>query len=411
MREWREGWPLVLAAMAGISTVTLVSYVSGLIIAPLESEFGWSRAEITSGLMINSVLGVVLAPFAGILIDRIGPRRIGVPGLIVFTLAFAALCTVSGSLWHWWALWLGIAIGALMLKPTVWTSAVSSRFDAIRGTALAVALLGTGLTGILAPIIGGLVLNAYGWRAAVVALPVIWLIVAFPLCYLYLFGAQDLARQPGGPKSANTSDLVGLEWREAMCSRKFIFLALSILLIMPIISGVLVHLIPFFIGSGLDPLEAAALSSVIGVANMVGRLSTGFLLDRFSGTLVSGVAFALPAVLMVALLGFDGSIAMAVLCAALLGLSAGAELDIAAYLTSRHFGVKSFGVLFGTLAGIMALAMGIGPFLLGTVYDRFGDYDLAFQIALPMALLASVLVASLGRYDPRFAMRPQADDS
>jgi MFS family permease len=298
-----------------------------------------------------------------------------------------------------------------MLKPTVWTSAVSSRFDAIRGTALAIALLGTGLTGILAPIIGGLVLNAYGWRAAVVALPVIWLIVAFPLCYLYLFGAQDLARQPGGPKSVNTSDLVGLEWREAMCSRKFIFLALSILLIMPIISGVLVHLIPFFIGSGMDPLEAAALSSVIGVANMVGRLSTGFLLDRFSGTLVSGVAFALPAVLMVALLGFDGSIAMAVLCAALLGLSAGAELDIAAYLTSRHFGIKSFGVLFGTLAGIMALAMGIGPFLLGTVYDRFGDYDLAFQIALPMALFASALVASLGRYDPRFAVRPQAGDS
>lgn len=408
-KEWREGWPLIFASMAGISTVTLVSYVSGLIIAPLESEFGWSRSEITSGLMINSVLGVALAPFVGSLIDRIGPRRIGVPGLIIFTLAFASLCTASDRIWHWWALWFGIAIGALMLKPTIWTTAVSSRFDAIRGTALAITLLGTGLTGILAPILGGLVLEAYGWRAMVVALPVIWGLVAFPLCYLFLFGARDLQRKQVAEIRVDTHELVGLEWREAVLSRKFIFLALSILLIMPIISGTLVHLIPFFIDFGMDPMEAAALSSVIGVANMVGRLSTGFLLDRFSGVLVGGVAFALPAVLMVALLGFDGSIAMAVLCAVLLGFSAGAELDIAAYFTSRHFGMKSYGLLFGTLAGIMSLTMGVGPLLLATVYDQFGSYDLAFKIAIPLAVVASLLIASLGRYDPRFAPKPQTD--
>jgi MFS family permease len=267
-------------------------------------------------------------------------------------------------------------------------------------------LLGTGLTGILAPALGGQILVELGWRWTFIGLALCWGLVAFPLCFFFLYGAKDVQRTLGAALPSVSDRLVelpGMDGREAFLSFKYFRLALSIALVMLVVSGTLVHLISFFIDSGMDPLLAATLASVIGLANMIGRVTTGLLLDRFSGSVVGSIAFLMPAVLMVLLLNFDGSIAMAIACAALLGLSAGAELDVAAYLTSRHFGMKSYGFLFGTIAGIMSLAMGVGPLLLSTAFDHAGEYDLAFKIAIPMAVLAAILVGSLGRYDPRFA--------
>jgi len=141
---------------------------------------------------------------------------------------------------------------------------------------------------------------------------------------------------------------------------------------------------------------------------VVGRLGTGVLLDRFNGSIVGGVAFAIPAVLMVGLLNYDGSVGMAILLAILLGFSSGAELDIAAYMTSRHFGMKNYGLFFGIIVGLLSLALGIGPTLMSAIYDYYGSYRFAFIGAVPISIAASLLIASLGKYDPRFNAKASA---
>jgi MFS family permease len=171
---------------------------------------------------------------------------------------------------------------------------------------------------------------------------------------------------------------------------------------MLVLSGLLVHIVPIFIGSGLSPMEGASIASVIGLAIITGRLLAGFLLDRFDGRWVGATFFCLPVVLMAALLNFDGSMGMALLLAALLGICSGAEFDIAAYLTSRYFGMKNYGLLFGIISGLLALAMGLGPTLYGMVYDHFEAYDYAFYMGIPMALFAAFLIATLGKYDDAF---------
>ena len=86
--EWRMHWKVVLAACVGMAVASVISYSSSLFIDPLEREFGWSRAQIMSGHSIASIAGVIAAPFTGLLVDRIGPRRLGI-------FAVAAICLAT----------------------------------------------------------------------------------------------------------------------------------------------------------------------------------------------------------------------------------------------------------------------------------------------------------------------------
>jgi MFS family permease len=403
-QEWKDGWPLIFSSTFGISVSSIVVYSMGVFMLPLQREFDWSRAQISSGLLILSGFSITCAPFVGRLIDRVGPRRICLPGLVIFCSAFASLSASNGSIWQWYILWCMIAIGALMLKPTVFTTAVASRFDRARGTALALALSGTGLAGIAAPALSALILNQLGWRLTYISVAAIWFLVVFPICFTFFYGASDLRR-----KSTLRSDKVdhiavdGMGAREGLLSLTYIKLALAAFLAMLVIGSMVVHLVPFVTDSGLDPLVASSMASITGAAILVGRLGTGVLLDKFNGAIVGGVAFALPAVLMVGLLNYDGSVGMAIALAILLGFSSGAELDIAAYMTSRHFGMKNYGFFFGIIVGLLALALGIGPTLMSAIFDHYGSYRIAFIGAIPASIAASLFIASIGKYDPRFS--------
>lgn len=403
-REWRDGWQLVMASIIGTSMTSVSLYSVGVMMAPLQEQFGWTRAEITSGLLINSVVSVLFAPVAGRMIDRFGPRRICLPGMVLFCLAYAALAMTNGDLWQWRALWALISLTSLMLMPTAFTMAVASRFDRSRGTALAITLCGTGLSGVLAPALTAIFLQRFEWHTAYWGVALLWFAAAFPLCFLFFRDADDLIR--GAPKQEHhpaPAELKGHGAIEGLLSTTFLKLAAACFLLMLVIAAMIVHMVPFLRGSGLDPIVAASLASVIGATNICGRLATGFALDRLSAPVVGAVAFGLPAVLMAFALNYDGSAGMGILLAVLLGLSSGAELQIAAYMASRYLGMKNYGLLFGAIIGLLALAVGIGPTLMGAVFDRFGSYRLAFIAAIPLSLMASLLLLSLRREEGRLS--------
>lgn len=402
--EWKVGWPLVLASVIGTSTSSISFYSVGVMMAPLQQQFGWTRAEVTSGLLINSVISVLLAPFAGRLIDRFGPRLICLPGIVLFCLAFAALATVNGNLWQWRALWVFISITALMLMPTAFTAAVASRFDRSRGTALAITLCGTGLAGVLVPAVTAIMLEQFEWRTAYYGVALLWFTAAFPLCFLFFRDANDVRRMaPSYEHQSAPAELTGHGAMEGLLSATFLKLAGACFLLMLVVGSMIVHMVPFLRGAGLDPIAAASLASVIGATNIFGRISTGFALDRLSAPVVGAVAFGAPAVLMAFALNYDGSAVMGVVLATLLGLSGGALLQIAAYMASRYLGMKNYGLLFGAIIGLLGLAVGIGPMLMAAVFDHFGSYRLAFIVAIPLSLTASLLVLSLRREEGRLS--------
>ena len=398
LQEWRRGWTVVLAAAAGMAMSTLHVYSTGVFIAPLEAEFGWKRAEISGGLSIVSLVGVIAAPFVGLAIDRFGPRRIGMFGSAVFCLTVGMLSLTGASIWSWFALWALIAFAATSMKVTTWASAVSSVFVKGRGLALSVTFCGTGLGSSLTPIVANTLIAAYGWRIAYAGLAAFWAVLVLPLLFLFFTSAKDRERVSRGGNRSVAAMLTGMTVREGFRSPRFYKLALAAFAMTMVAVSFSVNLVPILGSNGLDRGRAAGIAGILGIASIVGRLTSGYLLDRVNGNLIAAFSALLPIGASLMLLQAPGSIPAAVVAVTILGLSLGAELDAIAYLATRHLGMRSFGVLFGVIAGLLSLSTGLGPLLVSYTYDVTRSYTLVLWTYLPVCVLTAGLLLTMGRY-------------
>ncbi|MCB2060535.1 MAG: MFS transporter [Novosphingobium sp.] len=401
--EWRQGWPTVLAGALGIALASLTVYSAGVFIAPLEAEFGWSRGEITAGMTFVSVIGMLSAPFAGIAVDRFGPRRLGVFGVLAYCVCFACFSLVNSSIWSWWGMWFILAFSAVFIKPTVWTAGVSSLFVTGRGLALSVMLCGTALSSTLTPIVSTYLIDALGWRQAFVGLAAFWGILVIPAVLFLFTSAKDRERLGATSRAKSALPqaapmLAGVSVRDGLMSWKFVRLAAAAVVTTLTVVSLVANIVPILSSSGITRNQAAGIAGLVGISTIVGRLTGGYLLDRINGNIVGGVSLLLPVVSCSLLLSFPGSVPIASVAVLVAGLSLGAELDAVAYLTTRHFGMRNFGAIFGTISGLLAFATGLGPFLVNLTYDFAQSYVPVVTAFIPMSLLASALFFSLGRY-------------
>ena len=395
--EWRAYWYLpMVAAVANIATVIHI-YTLGPFMAPLEAEFGWSRAQISSAITVSNGINAGLGVLVGFLIDKYGPRRIGLIGITVMSLAFASVSTATGSYWNWIFLWFLISLGAAWTQPTIWTSAVSSRFDAGRGFAIAVTVRGSSIAATALPIITTEAILNFGWRWAYVAIAAGYFLLAMPLNFLFFRGAADgPARSTRQEQATAVTELTGMEVREAFRSPRFYRLSIAGLLFAFCAMASIVHFVPILTDRGLTPVEAAGIAGLIGVASLIGRFLTGYLLDRFKPELVALVAFALPSLAGLLLIYGDGPLAYS-LAAIVIGASLGGEYDIIIYLTTRHFGLKRFGAIFATVLVFLTAATATGPLTAGAIFDHFGSYEYYLWLTIPMVLIAALMVGTLPR--------------
>lgn len=395
--EWKASWTVVLASAMGMALSTIHVYSTGVFIAPLEHEFGWSRTQISSGLTLVSIVGVFSAPFVGLMIDRWGPRRIGLFGVFGLCTVVAMLSLAGPSIWSWWALWLLLSVASAGIKPTVWTTAVSSLFVRGRGLALSVMLCGTGLGSSITPILSNYLIAAYGWRWAYIGLAAFWAVLVLPPVVLFLSSAKDRHRA-AGVGAPIPAALSGLSAREGLRSSRFYRLAAAAFLISLVAVSFVVNLVPILTYTGLSRDRAAELAGIVGIMSIVGRLSSGVMLDRWNGNVIAGVSVALPIVAAGLILAAPGNVAVSLVAVIILGLCLGSELDAVAYLATRHFGMRSFGVLFGTISGLLALSVGMGPLFVSYVYDVSASYFPVLWTYIPLAALASLLFLTLGPY-------------
>ncbi len=412
-QEWRKNWTVVLAAGLGFALASVTVYSLGPFIAPLEQEFGWTRAQITSGMTLYSTLGILLSPLVGVAIDKIGPRRIAIGGILAYWAAFSALSLATSSLWLWLGLWLVLAIASAPMKPTTWTASVSSVFDKGRGLAISGMLCGAALGSSITPIYATWLIDTHGWRVAYMALMTSWVAVVGPIVFFFFTSELDrnrLGRRAGGEhaKQEEAAALPGLGWREGILSWKFARLAGAALITTLVIISFVSNLVPIFSASGISRGQSAGIAGLIGVSTIVGRLIGGYLLDRINGGIVGGFSLFVPIVSAAPVLAYPGSASAATAAVLILGFALGVELDCVAYLTTRHFGLRSFGTIFGMISGLLAFASGIGPFLVSYSYDLTGGYKLALQAYIPLSFMASALFFSLGRY-PTFGQRPETE--
>lgn len=393
--EWRSFWSLPFAAALGYSTSVIHVYSIGPYIGPLQQEFGWSRAQISLGLTVASFISAIFCIPIGMLVDRVGPRRIGLAGVLVMSASFALLGTATGGTANWVALWTVIAFGTLFVQATVWTSAVASRFETSRGLAFAITLSGASVSATVFPILATWLIGAHGWRAAFAGMAGIWAALVFPLLFLFFRGSRDTGHEARGA-AAPSAALAGVTLSQGLRSPTLYKLLLASALFTFTAIGALVHFVPILTDRGAAPLAAAGIASLIGIFSIIGRLGTGFLLDRFPAHLVGAAAFLLP-ILASALLLWDGANPLSQsVAAAVLGLTVGSEVDVIAYLAARHFGLKAFGALYGALIMALSLGTSFGPLAAGAVFDRYGSYSPFLTLAIALMAASALALATLG---------------
>lgn len=395
--EWRSRWPTVLAAFIGIGLPVLPYQTLGLFIEPLSHEFGWSRTLISLGSSIAALVTIFLYPFVGVLIDRWGARCLAVPGTLLTGASIAAFGLANGTSAQWIMLWAIHALAAVMVKSTIWTSAVSHTFKAGRSLALAITLGGTALATVLSPPLARWLADTYGWREAYFAIGLGWAVPAFILCLLFLkvdgpgspVAVRDRTVEPPAP-------VEGLSVKEALRSPAMWRIAGATLLVLLFGSTLIVHQVPMLVEVGVSRKAAALMTSFAGIGGFAGGMVTGGLMGRFHPGRVAGITNMATAVALVALLEPFRSPTLIFFAMIVVGYSGGTKLLIGSYLTGIHAGLRNYGKIYGVIASIIAFSAAIGPVFGGAIYDLTGSYNILILFGIPASLLAGWLVFPLG---------------
>lgn len=389
------GWLVVLAAYFGamVSFGSLLVFTFSIFLKPLSGAFGWSRESISAAFGFAALTVAVCSPPLGHLLDRFGPRRVILPCMAVFGIAFASLGFLTPRLTHLYAVFVLLGIVGNGTTQMGYSRAISTWFDTHRGLALALVMAGVGTGAMVFPPIAQALISGYGWRVAYVVLGLLVLLFGLPLTALFvrerpLAGVET--REP----------LAGATVAEGVRSRVFWILIGTLFLSSISVNGAIAHLSPLLTDRGVATRNAALAASLLGLASFCGRLITGVLLDRFFGPRVGFFLYGAAAA-GIFVLASAGTALNGMVAAVLIGLGVGAEADLTPYLLTRYFGLRAFSTLYGFTWTAYAIAGAIGPVWMGKAFDATGSY----ASLLTMLSVATLLSAGLLLLLPRYASR------
>jgi MFS family permease len=370
----------------------VILYTLGLFIKPLNQEFGWDRASISAAGGLAAISSAIAIPFVGWLIDRSGIRPVLLPIIVLSASSIALIALTPNSVG---VFMLFFAITGLLGSgqgPLGYAKCVSAWFDDRRGLALGITMSGVGLGAALVPQYAQWLISNFGWRTAYVGLGLLTLMVAFPAVFLFINEPGKEKATTGVsrvPLSASENRLPDLEVREALGGRRFWLIACALMLVSTVTQGMVVHTVPLLTDKGYSPETAATLMIAVGLSTMAGRLLSGYLVDKIFAPFVAVAFFLLPC------LGIYLSPVAGIIS---LGLASGTEIDMIGFLTSRYFGMKRFGQLYGYLFASFVVGSAVGPYMMGLAFERLHSYEPALWSFGAFMLLASTLILCLGPY-------------
>lgn len=387
-----EGWRVVAASAVGVfvSFASLLVYTFGIFLKPLAEEFAWSREAVSAAFGIAAMMVALCSPLLGLLFDRFGPRRIILPCLTIFGCTFASLALLTPRLWHLYAIFVVLGMVANGTAQMAYSRAVSSWFQQRRGLALAVMMCGGAVGAMVLPPTAQALIRLFGWRGAAAALGLAALVIGLPTVAAFI-------RNRPAPAADRFGHGHGSTVREGLMSRGFWILVTVLFFASVAQNGAITHLSALLTDRGVSAGGGAVALSAMGGASVLGRLVTGWLLDRFFAARVSFVLLAMAALGTFLLAGAQ-SLPVGVLAAVLIGFGMGGEADVIPYMLSRYFGLRSFATLYGFTWTAYACAGAIGPVLMGKAFDSSGSYE-ALLVGLAGGMLA---VAALMLLAPRY---------
>lgn len=410
-KEFKYGWPVVTSSAIGIGLgmSPLPFYTIGVFVAPWATEFGWRVDQIMFALMLFSLTAFFTSPLIGYMTDRIGVRKMVLISIATFGFSFMAFALNNGSQYVYLGLWVLLAFMGSGTLPITWTKAVNRWFNRKRGLALGMSLLGTGLFGAFAKIYAQYFIENYGWRTAYVALALLPLLIALPLAYFLFRDTSDPKVRAKvdrmkteldylDPKHAGSEELLGSTLKEALRDYRFWILAFSFIPISIAVGGPIPNFETILGTKGIGTTDAVFIASVVGYSVIIGRLVGGYLLDKIWAPGVAFVFFTIPIFACYMFQQPDLSYNQGIIAVALIGVAAGVEYDLMAFLVSKYFGMKYYSTIYGALYGFFAIGAGFGPYFFAKSYTMTGSYSTIFGYAMAAFVIGAVPLLFLGKY-------------
>lgn len=387
--EFRQGWrPLAAASLGMAAGYTINNYLNNIFFPPLMQEFGWSSSNIAL-IGATMTLSVIFQPLAGRLTDRFGVRRVALFGVIMSAVIYLLMSMMTGNFWVFLALvMLQIATVTSTTGAVVYSRLIAQSFDRARGMALATAVCAPSVVGALVvPLLTGFI-ETQGWRSGYLVAAAATLVGG--LVAVLIAPAERKVHSGTGGVSRSGGSLKAIAK-----SRAFQLILIGVMACSLSISLQTTQLKVVIMGVGIDSAQASWLISIYAMGVIAGRFLSGAALDTLPTYLVAAVAMALPGVGLLILATGTSSLPLLVAAIAVLGVSLGAEGDVAAYLVMRYFPLEVYSTVLGVVIGSIAFAAGIGGLVLSALLRFSGDFTPFLGFSGVAALLGGALFLGL----------------
>jgi len=395
-RAWRVLLGAGICMFCGQPAVILFTF--GTMVPAITTSTGWPAVMIAAAIGPATFLASLLAPVAGRMADRFGVQRVALIGGPAFAAGFVAIGMLARSSVQFAALLaLTCALG-FAATPVIYAQLVSSWFEKRRGLALSLMFACTSLgVAFWSPYTAALVVR-FGWRVA-------YAIVGLSAGALIFAAALFLIRDaPRADPRRKDSALPGVAPKDAFKSGTFWKLAIIFMLVTAALAGTSVNLPILLQHHNLPLTTTAGVISVVGLAMFLGRLLAGVLLDKFYSPYVTA-GFTLIPVAGFLSVALEPTVPAFFVLAALIGFGLGAELNAAAYIASRAFGLKAFGAIYGAITLAYGLASAFGPALVGGMLVADIDSRPIFLACIAALASAALLLTSIRITDLPFDHR------
>ena len=390
-------WIAIAASIAIMVSYGCLFYTFSLFIKPLQGDFGWSRGAITGAFATHLAIIAVASPFIGRLVDRYGVRKIMLIGALLTGLCLILLSRVT-SLWHLYAAYIGAGIGGTAVGIVPATTVVLKWFRKGSGLATGITTSGLGAGGfVMAPIVGGYLIPAFGWRGAYSILALIGWVVIIPLV---LFVIREKPADKGlYPYGIETPEAEGEAMREVpegitlrMTLGTLAYWLIQVTFLTSVFSqaGVVQSAVPHLQDIGFPVAVAFGALSGAGLGAILGRLGFGVLCDRMQVKYATCIGLGIQVVGIIILLSVraESPVSMIWLYSLVFGFGYGSKSPATALLASQNFGLAHYGAIFGTMNLVQSFSAATSPLFGGLMYDAMNTYYWAFIVMLALYVVA-----------------------
>jgi MFS family permease len=368
---------VVLFCIVGVALWGLPFYYDFMV-----QQFGWTRGQVTSGNALSKlVVGPIFGFLAGWVIDRFGPRRVMMIGIVMAGGALVGLGWIS-SLGMFYFFYLFNALGYVCGGPLPNQVLLTQWFDRSRGKAMGFAYLGIGIGGATVPWMSHALIQHFGWQSALRILGFSIVAVALPLAFL--------VKEPHRAKTANRSQSISL--KTAFLRPSFYLLTLGSMCSIAAVSGTQQNLkLLLSLDRHFTQSDAAGILSLVLAFSIAGRLLMGWLADHFSKKYVMLLTYLLVAA-GIPLLFLGTSRLVLYISAAIFGIGLGGDYMIIPLMTAEIFGVEILGRLLGVILTAGGIAEAAAPWFTGRLRDATGNYTESCFLLVGIALLGGLAV-------------------